>query len=181
MPSGFGEVTRWPPRTPWSALRIGFPPGPVPLEERLALAADLGRPEQEVLGRDVLVAQAARLLLGPLDDPLRARVEAQRAALDPRSAAEDRGELGAERRQVDAEPPERLGRDAVVRLDERGQQVLGVEDRALEGLGELLGGEDGLLGLLGESIQLHWLFSRGRSAWRGSVAGPGIVRPCHSC
>ena len=68
---------------------------------------------------------------------------------------EDRGELAAERGQVHAEPPERLGGHAVVGLDERGQQVLGVEHGALEPLGELLGGDDGLLGLLGESVELH--------------------------
>jgi hypothetical protein len=33
--------------------------------------------------------------------------------------------------------------------------VLGVEHGALEPLGELLAGDDGLLGLLGESVELH--------------------------
>ena len=73
---------------------------------------------------------------------------------------EDRRELAAEGGQVDAEPAEGLGRDAVVRLDERGQDVLGVEDRAVESLGGRLGGDDGLLGLLGEAFELH-----GRVLW----------------
>ena len=124
-------------------------------EQRLALAADLGRAEQQVLGRDVLVAQPARLLLGSLDDPLGARVEAQRATLDPGPPGEDPGELGAEGGQVDTEPAEGLGGDAVIWLDERRQEVFGVEDRTIERLGQLLGGEDRLLGLLGESIELH--------------------------
>jgi hypothetical protein len=55
----------------------------VSLEQLLALAADLGDAEQQVLGRGVLVAEPARLFLGAVDDPLRARVEGQRAALDP--------------------------------------------------------------------------------------------------
>ena len=94
-------------------------PARVPLEQGLALAADLGDAEQQVLGRDVLVAEPARLGLGALDDALGARVERQRAALDPGAPGEDRRELAAERGQVDAEAAERLGRDAVVGLDER--------------------------------------------------------------
>ena len=74
---------------------------------------------------------------------MRAR-RARMAASSPRNAG-----------QVDAEAAERLGGDAVVGLDERGQDVLGVEDRAVEALGECLGLEDGLLGLLGESVELH--------------------------
>ena len=136
-------------------LEDGLAPGCVALEEGLALAADLGDREQQVLGRDVVVAEAPRLGLGALDDAPRARIQGQRAALDPGPPGEDRGELAAERRQVDAEPAERLGRDAVVGLDERGEDVLGVEDRAVEALGGGLGGDDGLLGLLGESVELH--------------------------
>ena len=76
MSSGFG---RGDPLAAADALERAedrLAPGAVPLEERLALAADLGDAEQEVLGRDVLVAEAARLLLGALDDPPGARVEA---------------------------------------------------------------------------------------------------------
>ena len=92
-----------------------------------------------MLGRDVLVAEPACLVLGALDDALGARVERERAALDPGAPGEDRGELAAERGQVDAEPAQRLGGDAVVGLDERGEQVLGVEDRAVQPLGESAG------------------------------------------
>ena len=119
--------------------------------------ADLGDAEEQVLRRGVLVAEAAGLLLGAVDHALGARVEAERAALDAGPLGEDRGELAAECRQVDAEAPERLGGHAVIGLEERGQQVLGVEHGALEPLGEGLGGDDGLLGLLGEAIELHGL------------------------
>ena len=136
-------------------LQQGLATGRVPLEEGLALATDLGDGQQEVLGRDVLVAEAARLVLGALDDAPGARIHRQRAALDAGAPGEDRRELATERGHVDAEPAERLGRDAVVGLDERGQDVLGVEDRAVEALGGGLGLEDGLLGLLGESVELH--------------------------
>ena len=140
--------------------------GRVALEQGLGLAAGLGDAEQQVLGRDVLVAEATGLGLGVLDDGLGARVEAQRAALDPRALGERRRDLAAERGQVDAEAPERLGRDAVVGLDERAEDVLGVEDRALQPGGGGLGGDDGLLGLLGEAIELHV-----RSLGCGGLAG----------
>ena len=127
----------------------------VPLEQLLALAADLGDAEQQVLGGRVLVAEPAGFLLGALDQALGPRVQRQRAAFDAGAPGQDRGELAAEGGQVDAEPAERLGGHAVIGLDERGQDVLGIEERAVQPLGELLGGDDGLLGLLGESIELH--------------------------
>ena len=82
-------------------------------------------------------------------------VERELAALHPGAPGEDRGDLAAERPEVHAQAPERLGGDAVVGVDERGEQVLRVQDGALHPLGELLGGDDGLLGLLGESVELH--------------------------
>ena len=88
---------------------------------------------------------------------------------------EDRRDLAAERRQVHAQAPERLGGDPVVRLDEGGEQVLRVEHGALHPLGELLGGDDGLLGLLGEAVELHGSGSRLGAVGRlGSGGGPGI-------
>ena len=93
-------------------------PARVALEQRLGLATGLGHAEEQVLGRDELVAQPAGLGLGPLDDGLGARIERQRATLDPGALGEDRRDLAAERGQVDAEPAQRLGRDAVIGLDE---------------------------------------------------------------
>ncbi len=139
-------------------------PAPCRSSRAWRLAAGLGHAEQQVLGRDEVVAKPAGLGLGPLDDGLGPRVERERAALDPGPLGEDRRELAAERRQVDAEPAQRLGGDAVIGFDEGGQQVFGVEDRALESLGRRLGGDDGLLGLLGESIELH----------RGSLFGAPV-------
>ena len=136
-------------------LEQGLATGRMALEQLLGLAADLGDREQEMLGRDVFVAETLGLGLGQLDHAPGARVHRHRAAGDPRAPGEDRRELAAEAGQVDAEPAKRLGRDAVVRLDQRGQDVLGVEDRAVEPLGGRLGGDDGLLGLLGESVELH--------------------------
>ena len=139
----------------WSAPRIASRPAPWRSSSCLALAADLGDAEQQVLGRDVLVAEAPGLVLGPVDDPLRARVEAQRAALDPGAAREDGGQLAAERPRSTPSRRSVSAGIAVVGLDERGEHVLGVEDRAVEVLGEVLGGDDRLLGLLGEAVELH--------------------------
>ena len=152
-------------------LEDRLPSGGVPLEQLLGLAAGLGDTEQQVLGRGVLVAEPPCLGLGTLDDALGAGIERQRAALDPGTLGEDRGELAAERGQVDAQPAQRLGGDAVVRLDERAEEVLGVEDRAVQPLGGLLGGDDGLLGLLGEAIELHV-----RSLWVRSVSVDRVGR-----
>jgi hypothetical protein len=109
--------------------------GRVAFEQGLTLAADLGDAEQEVLGRDVFVAETLRLGLGQLDGAPRARVERQRATLDASAPGEDRRQLTPEGGQVDTEPAKGLGRDAVVGLDECRQDVLGVEDGALESLG----------------------------------------------
>ena len=121
--------------------------GTVALEQGLGLAARLGHAEQEVLGRDVLVGQPAGFFLGPLDHPLGARVERDLAALDAGAPGQQAGQLVAEGGQVHAEAAERLGRHAVVGLDEGGQDVLRIEDRAVEVLGVLLGGDDRRLGL----------------------------------
>ena len=140
-------------------LEDRLPAGAVALEEGLRLAAGFGDAEEQVLGRDVFVGQPAGLFLGPLDHPLGARVEGDLATLDAGAPGEQAGQLVAEGGQVDAEPAERLGRHAVVGLDEGGQDVLRIEDRAVEVLGVLLGGDDRLLGLLGETVKLHRWYS----------------------
>ncbi len=122
-----------------------------------------------MLGRGVVVTQPPGLLLGALDHALGARVERQRAALDPGPSGEEGRELAPETGQVHAQAPQRLGGDSVIGLEQRGQQVLGIEHRAVHPLGELLGRNDGLLGLLGEAIELH-----GRDlCWRGDVLVDG--------
>jgi hypothetical protein len=141
----------------------------VALQQVLALATDLRHAEQQVLGGGVLVAEAPSLLLGPVDDALCARVEGQRATLDAGALGQDAGDLVAERRQVRAEPPERLRGNAVIGLEQRREHVLGIDDRALEPLGELLGGDDGLLGLFGEAVELHG----GRFLWGCQARGSG--------
>src|SRR6185369_2230756 len=141
--------------------------------QALALATELGDREEEVLRRDILIAEALGLGLCQLDGPAGTWIEGQRAALDPCPAGEDGRQLATECGQIDTEPAKGLGRDPVVRLDERGQDVFGVEDRAVEPLGYRLGGDDGLLGLLGEAIELHLTFSLGSGDGQSSLRGLG--------
>jgi len=134
--------------------------------EQFRLAED----GEELLWEDLLpsadagpeAAYARSVLLEELQDAVDELPEEQR---DVFVAHEFEGrsfkELAAETGQVDAEAAKRLGRHAVVGLDERRQDVLGVEDRAVEPLSGRLGGDDGLLGLLGESVELHgWPLDR---------------------
>ena len=155
MPSGFCDVTRWPPRTLWSAWRIASRPAAWRSSSAWASPPTSAMPRSrcsvETYSSPRRRASASassmtRLARGSSDsEPPWIRARRARIA----------GELAAERGQVDAEPAERLGGDPVVGLDEGGQEVLGVEDRAVEPLGGGLGGDDRLLGLLGESVELH--------------------------
>ena len=101
-------------------LQDGLLAGGVALEQRLGLATDLGDAEQQVLGRDVVVAEPAGLGLGLLDD---APWRADRASSEPPWIRARRARIAASSPrnagQVDAEPAERLGGDAVIGFDER--------------------------------------------------------------
>ena len=70
-------------------LEDGLLAGGMALEQGLRLATGLGDAQEQVLGRDVLVAEAAGLGLGASIDGLGARVERQRAALDPGALGQD--------------------------------------------------------------------------------------------
>ena len=56
--SGFWSVTRWPPRTSLERLQDLLVAGAGRLEDALGVAAGLGGGQEQVLGRDVLVASA---------------------------------------------------------------------------------------------------------------------------
>ena len=70
VPSGFWEVTRWPPRTLWRACRMASRPAPWRSRRACASPPASADAEQQVLGRDELVAETPGLGLGPLDDRL---------------------------------------------------------------------------------------------------------------
>ena len=150
------------------------------IEQALGVSAREGRREEQVLGRDVLVAEALGLVLRALDQRPGPRVEAELAAFDARASAEHRRELHRDLGRVGTELAQDHDGDALAILEERGEDVLGVEHGARGARGELLGGEDGLLGLLGVAIEFHGvrpMFNAPRERRRGVVmAGRGSRR-----
>ena len=128
VPSGFGEVTRWPPRTLWSAPRTASRPAPwrssswrpsPPTSRTPSRRCSVETYSSPSRRASCSASSRTRFARGSSDsEPPRIRARLPRIA----------GELVAERRQVDAEPAERLGGDAVIGLDERREEVLGVED-----------------------------------------------------
>ena len=108
--------------TSWRTLsrftpRLSSTPAAIPSPSRT-------RPEQQVLGADVVVAEAARLVDGQLDDPLGAGREADladdRAIAAPDDELDRRPDLG----QLDVHVLEHAGGDALALADEPEQQVL---------------------------------------------------------
>ena len=101
------------------------------LEDALRVAARFSRREEQVLGRDVLIAQALGLVLGAFQELARARIDRHLATGDPRAPPKDGGELDADRRRVRAKLTQGRGGHALGVLEQRGEDVLGVEDRAV--------------------------------------------------
>ena len=134
--SGSCDVTRWPPRT--SLMRASS-----------CVARDDVEREQQVLGRDVVVLHPLRLV-GGLVEHARERGRDARLllrALDRRLAAQRGLGLRAQRRRVGNE----LLRQLLV--EQREQQVLGVELGVAHPARELLRGRDGFLGFQGELVK----------------------------
>ena len=92
--------------------------------DALALADEA---EEQVLGADVVVVQAARLVDRQLDDLLGARREADLAEDRAVAAADDELDGRADLVQLDAEVGEDLGGYAVALADEAEEEVLGAD------------------------------------------------------
>ena len=73
------------------------------IEQALGVSAREGRREEQVLGRDVLVAEALGLVLRALDQRPGPWVEAELAAFDTRASAEHGRELHRDLCRVGAE------------------------------------------------------------------------------
>ena len=118
--------------------------------DALALADE---PEQQVLGADVVVAQAARLVDGQLDDALRARREPD--VTDDRAVAATDDELdgGADLGQLDVHVLEHARGDALALADEPEQQVLGTDVVVVEALRLVLGEGQHLPRSIGELVE----------------------------
>ena len=180
VPSGFGEVTRWPPRTPWSALRIASRPAPCRSRSDWpsppTSAAPSRRCSVETYSSPRRRASSSALSMtwfargSRLSEPpsIRAR------------RAEDRGELargrpGDRRRAAGASRPgrRRPARRARTGCAPRREWGYGGSPRASGRRGRLLG-------LLGELDPVALVVLKGRSAWRGSVGAPELYT-CHAC
>ena len=132
MPSGSCDVTRWPPRTSLSAASS-------------CVARDDVEREQQVLGRDVVVLELLRLVVGAVEHLARTRRDDLRLLL----RALDRGlRARASPRPARAALGARSGARERLRqllVEQREQQVLGVELRVAAPARQLLRGGDGLL------------------------------------
>ena len=90
-------------------------------------------PEEEVLGADV-VAEAARLVDRELDDPLRARRQADLADHRAIAAADDELDGGPDLGELDVHVLEDASGDALALADEAEQEVLGADVVVVEPL-----------------------------------------------
>ena len=121
--------------------------------------------QDEVLDGDVLVLQARGLLLGVLEqqrEPARdAHVTARARPRHARPRLERLRDVGADRVDVDAGALEQARDQAVGLVEQREQQVLDVDLGVAEAHRLGLRVVDGLLGLLGQTVDVHhWLLGR---------------------
>ena len=99
--------------------------------DALALADEA---QQQVLGADVVVAEAARLVDRQLDDPLRARREPDLAHDGAIPATDDELDGSPDLRKLDVHVLEDPGRDALALTHEPQEQVLGPDVVVVEPL-----------------------------------------------
>ena len=118
--------------------------------DALALADEA---EQQVLGADVVVAEAARLVDGELDDALGARGEADLADDRAVAAPDDELDGGADLGQLDVHVLEHARRDALALADEAEQEVLGPDVVVVEALRLVLGEGQHLPRPIGELVE----------------------------
>ena len=123
--------------------------------------------EQDVLGADVVVAQAQRLAEGELEHLLGARRERDLPGGDLLTGADDPHDLRADALDGDVEGLEDAGREALLLAKQAEQDVLGADVVVLESPRLLLGEDDYLAGSLCESLEhsvsLSWSIKQ--SGW----------------
>ena len=126
--------------------------------------------EEEVLGADVVVAQAARLINGEFDDLLRPRREADLANDGALSPTNDELNGLANLGQLDVEVLEDLRCNAFALADKTEQQVLRADVVVVEALRLVLGERQHLAGAIREAIEA---ISRGHALLRSPLPGVG--------
>jgi hypothetical protein len=111
------------------------------------------QPEQDVLGADVVVAEAQRLAQRELEDLLRARSERNLAGGDLLAGADDPNDLSADALDRDVEALEHSRGKTLLLAEESKQDVLGADVVVLEGSCLFLGEDHHLPGPLCESLE----------------------------
>ena len=123
--------------------------------------------EQDVLGADVVVAEAQRLAQRELEHLLGARRERDLAGGDLLAGADDAHDLRAHALDGDVERLEHAGREALLLAQQAEQDVLGADVVVLERPRLLLGEDDHLAGSFCESLEhsVSALWSIKQSGW----------------
>ena len=109
--------------------------------------------EQDVLGADVVVAEAQRLAQRELEHLLGARGERDLAGGDLLAGADDPDDLGADALHGDVERLEHARGEALLLAEQAEQDVLGADVVVLEDPGLLLGEDDHLAGPFCEALE----------------------------
>ena len=131
-------------------LRVGVEVEQDAGRDALVLAHE---PEQDVLGADVVVAEAERLAQGQLEDLLGAGRERDLAGGDLLAGADDPDDLRAHALDRDVERLEHAGREALLLAEQAEQDVLGADVVVLELPRLFLGKDDDLAGSLCKSLE----------------------------
>jgi hypothetical protein len=118
--------------------------------DSLALADE---PEQQVLGADVVVPEAACLVDRQLDDPLRSRREPDLPDDRAVAAADDELDSGAHLRQLDVHVLEHARGDALALADEAEEEMLRPDVVVVEALRLVLGEGQHLPRSIGELVE----------------------------
>ncbi len=121
-----------------------------PRRDALALAHEA---EEEMLGADVVVAQAARLVDGELDDPLRPGGQADLSDDRAVAASDDELDRGPDLGQLDVHVLEHARRDALALADEAEEEMLGPDVVVVEALRLVLGEGQHLPRSIGELVE----------------------------
>ncbi len=109
--------------------------------------------EQQVLGADVVVAEAAGLVDRQLDDALCPRSQPDLTDDRPVAAADDELDGGADLRQFDVHVLEDAGGDTLTLTDQPEQQVLGPDVVVVEALRLVLRERQDLACAVGELVE----------------------------
>ncbi len=131
-------------------LRVGVEVEQDARRDALVLAHEA---EQDVLGADVVVAEAQRLAQRKLQDLLGARREGDLAGRDLLTGADDAHDLGAHALDGDVQALEHARSETLLLAQQAEQDVLRADVVVLERPGLLLGEDDHLAGPLCESLE----------------------------